>query len=395
MAVTQIRGNTQIKPLTVTNAEIATDADIELSKLAEAVIQADGGQAFTANQSLGGNKLTSSGNASADSDVPNYGQVKALMRAQDRKDSVRVAVDTNVNVLVPGTDTFDGVTLDQGESLLLTGQSDGSENGIYVFDTSLTPLVRRDDADSSAEVTAGLTTVVEEGTYADKRAILTTDNPIVLNTTALSFTFESTGETVVAGAGLTKTGSTLDVVAADSSLTVNANDVAVAPGEGIEISSGVRVKLDGGTLARSGSGVKVAAAGITGTELNASVAGNGLTGGAGSALAVNVGDGVEIASDAVRVKLDGSSIARSGSGIKVDWSRVIKRETPTGAVNGSNTTYTLANTPIAGSEEVFLNGALLDEGSGNDYTISGAVVTFASAPLAGASPDKIRVSYIF
>lgn len=392
MAVTQIDGGRQIKAGTITNAEIATGAAIDLSKLAEAVIQADGGQAFTADQSLGGNKLTSSGNASADSDVPNYGQVKALMRQQDRKDSVRVAVDSNVTVANPGTDTFDGVVLVQGESLLLTGQSTGSQNGIYVFDTSSTPLVRREDSDSSAEVTAGLTTVVEEGTYADKRAILITNNPITLGTTALSFTFESTGETVIAGAGLTKTGSTLDVVAGDTSLTVNANDVVVNPGEGIEISTGVRVKLDGTTLARSASGVKVADAGITGTQLNTSVAGNGLTGGGGSALAVNDGDGLEIASDALRVKLDGASIARSSAGIKVDWSRVIKRETPTGSVNGVNTTFTLANTPIAGTEEVFLNGLLQDAGAGNDYTISGGTITMLSAPLTG---DKLRVNYIF
>jgi hypothetical protein len=392
MATTQIDGARQIKSATITNAQIAAGAAIDLSKLSEAVIQADGGQAFTGNQSLGGNKLTSSGNASADSDVPNYGQVKALMQALDRKDSVRVAVDTDVTIANPGTDTFDGITLAQGDALLLTAQATGSQNGIYIFDTDSTPLVRRGDADSSAEVTAGLTTVVEEGTYADKRAILITNNPIVLGTTALDFTFESTGETVIAGDGLTKTGSTIDVVAGDSSLTANANDVVVNPGEGIEVSSGVRVKLDGSTLARSASGLKIAAAGVTETELAASVAGNGLTGGAGTPLAVNTGDGLEIASDAVRVKLDGASIARSSSGIKVDWSRVVKRETPTGSVNGVNTTFTLANTPIAGTEEVFLNGILQEPGAGNDYTISGATITYLSAPLTG---DRLRVNYIF
>jgi hypothetical protein len=54
----KIRGNTQIVPGSITDAEIASAAAIALSKLAEPVIQADGGQAFTADQSMGGHKIT-------------------------------------------------------------------------------------------------------------------------------------------------------------------------------------------------------------------------------------------------------------------------------------------------------------------------------------------------
>lgn len=68
----------------------------------------------------------------------------------------------------------------------------------------------------------------------------------------------------------------------------------------------------------------------------------------------------------------------------------IVRETPSGAVNGSNTAFVLANTPIVGSEEVYLNGLQQEPGGGNDYTISGATITYLTAPIAG---DKIRVSY--
>lgn len=68
----------------------------------------------------------------------------------------------------------------------------------------------------------------------------------------------------------------------------------------------------------------------------------------------------------------------------------ITRETPSGSVNGSNTTFTLANTPTSGTEEVYLNGVQQEPGAGNDYTISGATITYLTAPLSG---DKIRVSY--
>lgn len=68
----------------------------------------------------------------------------------------------------------------------------------------------------------------------------------------------------------------------------------------------------------------------------------------------------------------------------------VTRETPSGTVDGSNVTFTLANTPTAGSEEVFLNGLLQEAGAGNDYTISGATITYLSAPLTG---EKLRANY--
>lgn len=78
------------------------------------------------------------------------------------------------------------------------------------------------------------------------------------------------------------------------------------------------------------------------------------------------------------------SLTSSSSVIFVD------RETPSGSVNGSNTAFVLANAPTAGSEHVYLNGILQEPGAGNDYTISGATITYLTAPVTG---DKIRVSY--
>ncbi len=71
-------------------------------------------------------------------------------------------------------------------------------------------------------------------------------------------------------------------------------------------------------------------------------------------------------------------------------SNFVDKEVPSGAINGSNAAYTLANTPTSGSEHVFLNGILQESGSGNDYTISGTTLTMATAPLTG---EKLVVSY--
>jgi hypothetical protein len=204
---------------------------------------------------------------------------------------------------------------------------------------------------------------VEEGTTnADTLWLITADRGGTLGTTAVT-SIQLPGPTdLLAGAGLARSGQTINFATADTSLTVNADNaqVNINSSGGLEVSSGVRVKLNGATLDRSASGMKVADQGIGPTQLGA-VAGTGLTGGAGSA-------------------------------ISVDYTKHVKRETPTGSINGSNVTFTLANTPVSGTEEVFLNGILQDAGAGNDYTISGGTITMLSAPVSG---DKLRVNYIF
>ena len=69
---------------------------------------------------------------------------------------------------------------------------------------------------------------------------------------------------------------------------------------------------------------------------------------------------------------------------------IADNETPSGTINGSNTIFTLANTPSpTGSLQVFLNGAYQTPG-GEDYTLSGVTITFVNAPLSGSI---LRVFY--
>lgn len=73
----------------------------------------------------------------------------------------------------------------------------------------------------------------------------------------------------------------------------------------------------------------------------------------------------------------------------VSLSGFVIRETPSGAVDGTNRSFTLANIPDAGTESVYLNGTLQSAG-GEDYHISGPTITFVDAPLTN---DLIRVTY--
>lgn len=92
--------------------------------------------------------------------------------------------------------------------------------------------------------------------------------------------------------------------------------------------------------------------------------------------------------------LKGNGTAISAAAAGTDYmapANFVVRETPSGTINGSNATFTLANTPVSGTEEVYLNGLLQDPGAGNDYTISGATITMLNVPVPG---DKLRTTYM-
>ena len=106
-------------------------------------------------------------------------------------------------------------------------QTTTTENGIYVVASGA--WSRSTDADSSAEVTAGMFTFVSEGTVnADSGWVLTTNDAIVLGTTALAFAQFSGAGQVIAGAGLTKTGNTLDVIGTAGRIVVIADSIDLA-----------------------------------------------------------------------------------------------------------------------------------------------------------------------
>ena len=72
------------------------------------------------------------------------------------------------------------------------------------------------------------------------------------------------------------------------------------------------------------------------------------------------------------------------------YDKVVVREIPAGNINGTNAVFTLANTPHANTESVYVNGVLQNVGALNDYTITGTGVTLNTAPLVG---DVLLVSY--
>jgi hypothetical protein len=140
-----------------------------------------------------------------------------------------------------GALSVDGVSPVLNDRILVKTEGSGThlENGIYFLSqlgdgSNPWKLTRAADADESAEVTAGAFVFVAEGTAnADMGFVLTTNDPITLNTTALTFTQFSGAGQITAGAGLTKTGNTLDVVSSGNGIVVNADSIALTYGSAV------------------------------------------------------------------------------------------------------------------------------------------------------------------
>lgn len=275
MAATQIPQR-QIADGAINDAKVAAGANIATSKLAEGgeFIKRTGSVAMTGSLNMGSQSITNLATPSAGTDAANKNYVDTAIAGLnamfDHKASVRASTTANVTVSNPGTAVFDGVTLSNGDRVLLKNQTAPAENGIYVFNGSGVALTRATDMDAWNEI-PGAVTIVEEGTTnADTWWYVTSNQGGTLGTTAITWVQVSTTSSGLSSANF------------------------------------------------------------------------------------------------------------------------VDKEIPSGSINGSNTTFTLANTPVAGSEHVFLNGILQESGAGNDYTISGATITMLTAPLTG---EKLRVTY--
>jgi len=175
----------------------------------------------------------------------NKSYVDSVANGLDVKASVRVATTANLAATYDnsagtltassnGAISIDGVTLTTNDRVLVKDQSTGAQNGFYKVTTvgsggAAFVLTRTPDADAASELTAGAFTFVEEGTAnADNGYVLSTDGAITLGTTTISFEQFSGAGQIAAGAGLTKTGNTIDVVGTSNKIDVTANAVTIS-----------------------------------------------------------------------------------------------------------------------------------------------------------------------
>lgn len=267
----------------------------------------------------GAARITNVGTATAAGDAVTKAQLDAAFQGvRDFKESARAATTANVANLATGApSTVDGVSLAVGDRVLVRAQTTGSQNGIYVVGTVGTGAngvwSRALDADEDSEVTAGMWLAVSEGTtLADTLWMLSTDDPIVVGTTSLTFTKILTLTDLVAGAGLTKTGTTLDV-GAGNGIAVDADAVRVLLGtdSGLEFVTGaLEVDVDAARgIDKDSTGIFVK----LGTDPGLEFSGDGL-----EAKVLSTG-GIEKLSTGLAIKIDDTvdTLDSDASGLKV------------------------------------------------------------------------------
>lgn len=275
----------------VNTAASLSDADVKLDTqakanadaiLSEAATRASddnlrvlkSGDVMTGDLSMSGKSIINVATPTNATDAANKGYVDTAVQGMDWKDSVRAASTANIDISTGGLLTVDGVVLVAGDRVLLMGQTDATQNGIYVASSSAWTRSTDADGNPSSEVSNGMATFVEEGTKDGSNGyVLTTPNPITLGTTDLTFAQFSGAGQIIAGAGISKDGNKLylnfgagiaqlptdeigvEVLNTGSLFTTLDGSTASTDG-----AATLAVKLDGTTLTSTAAGLKISTA---------------------------------------------------------------------------------------------------------------------------------------
>lgn len=360
----------------VVNGDLA--GSIATAKLADGgeFVQRDGSVALTGNLPAGGNKITGLGTPTNDADaatkayvdaaVVGLGQFKAPVRALVSR--AGLAAYTQAGAGVGATLTADangaigaqdGVTLVADDRVLVWTSGGHVDDGIYVVTdpgdgSNPYVLTRALDADSDADVLGGAYVFVTEGTtYGDRGFLLTTNDDITVDTTAQVWSLFGAAAAVQAGAGLGESAGVFGVGDADKGVQVNADDLEIDASE--IVGDGLKVGASSHLLAVDASAIAGAGLEDDGSEnlrIASSAAGNGLTGGGGSALSVQA---------------NGASIDVGVSGVKAAVPVMVdKARNPSGATSGNeqDTGLNITKSPAGGYVVVKVNGISYEVGDG-------------------------------
>ncbi len=395
---------------------------------------------FSGAVNMNSNQINNLANGTVASDAINLGQLQAAISGLYWQGPAQAYAASNVPLTGGATLTIDGYSVQNGDLVILGNQTIASQNGEYTASGigtayTLTPnglptaagdawlilngTVYGDSAFvanaavPSATFTefagptaytfsaplslTGRTVSITQATTSTNGYLSSTDwNTFNNKQPAGNYITALTGDVTASGPGSAAT--TLATVNSNvgsytyASITVNAKGLITAASNGTApttYSAGTGLTLTGSVFSLTNP-VTVALGGTGLATLTAHnvVLGEGTSNVAFAApgTAGNLFLSQGASADPAFETMSGDATITSAGVVSISGgltTHFVTREVPSGTINGSNTVFTLANTPILGSECVFLNG-LLQQSGGADYTISGATITFVVAPEMGS-----------
>ena len=364
-----------------TGSATITVYDADSANTASKLVLRDGSGNFAANIGTFVS-VTLSGTPTADTDAATKAYVDSARTGLDFKASARLATAAALPAYTfssgvitadsNGALTIDSVASALNDRILVKDESGANEkyNGVWYLSqlgdvSNPYKLTRTTDADSNAEVTGGLFIFIEEGTVnADSGWVLSTNNTITLNTTALTFVQFSSVGNLTFTAPLDKTGSTV-------SLLLNAR--LVNNGGNLDLQAGVvsantyygAITVD--TYGRVTAGADISSSNGLVTKTSAGTFTSRTITGTAAKITVTDGDGVAgnptltIASDYVGQ----ASITTLGTITTGVWTG-----TAIAVANGGTGSTTAAAARTALSAAGLFNGSLTGDGATVAFTIT-------------------------
>lgn len=230
--------------LAATNVQSALNelqSDINTRALDADVIKKDGSVAFTADQSMGGFKLTQLAAPTSASDAATKGYVDSALEGLRPKEAVRVA--TTANITLSGLQTIDGISLSAGQRVLVKDQTSAPQNGIYVVASGAWSRSTDFDSLSPIDEINKAYVAVQEGTANAGKLYVQFGQVNTLGVDNINFTFFNSVSGLIGGDGI----------------TVSGNNISIDhDGEGLTfVATQLSLELNGTTLAKSSAGLRL------------------------------------------------------------------------------------------------------------------------------------------
>ena len=320
-------------------------------------------------------------------------QLDAALQGLKPKEAARAA--TNNDIALDGSVTMvDGVSLSDGDRVLVKGQTLDAQNGIYVA-TNGVAWVRAVDFDQTAPVDEinGAMVPIQEGTTNGGKVFVQQGLVATIGVDAINFVYFNSVSTLVGGDGITISGNNISVDINDKGLGFNAGQLTAKVDDTTIVKN-----LGGGTdelgVKDGGIGVaklKLGTVAANVDEINADTF--AMNDEYDSSLAtgnVAIGDSTQTAVEKLEkqiIDLTAAQPKEAKETIALDAAMVLAQK------------VTLTNTPIADSVsfEILGAGSQLET---IDYTVSGLDVAFTGDLATGGDAelddtDIVVVTYRF